>query len=393
MHDPLLKHASQLRPRTAVLMLAILLGVALAAPMAHTQTYSVLYNFTGIPDGQNPYAGLIKDSSGNLYGTTLVGGNAGGYGTVFEINRSGTESLLHSFDRTDGYLLFATVLRDKSGNLYGTSEQGGTGGEGVLFKLSKSGKLTVLHNFAGGTTDGCLPLGGVTMDAKGNLYGTTSLCGGGYGEVWKLSKKGKITVLHGFKDGSTDGAIPESGNFLMDKKGNLYGVTVEGGPANRGVVYELSPAGKFTLLYAFAGGANDGCFPSGTLAMDASGALYGTTQECGSSGDGIVWKVANGKETLLHNFSGASDGSSPYAGVILDAKGNLYGTASAGGGSGDGVVFELSPGGSFSVLHTFAGSDGASPYSSLLRDAKGDLYGTANAGGSDGYGVVWKITP
>ena len=391
MHDPRLKEHSPIRPRIA-LLLAVLLGIALATPMARAQTFSVLYNFTGIPDGEDPYAGLVKDSSGNLYGTTLVGGNAGGYGTVFKIDGSGTVSLLHSFDRTDGYLLFATVLRDKSDNLYGTSEQGGTDGEGVLFKLSKSGKLTVLHNFAGGTTDGCLPLGGVTMDAKGNLYGTTSLCGGGYGEVWKLNKKGKITVLHGFKSGSTDGAVPEGGNLLMDKKGNLYGVTVEGGPADRGVVYELSPTGKFTLLYAFAGGANDGCFPSGTLAMDASGALYGTTQECGSSGDGIVWKVSNGKDTVLHNFTG-SDGASPYAGVILDANGNLYGTASAGGGSGDGVVFELSPGGTLTALHTFEGSDGSLPYGSLLRDAQGNFYGTANSGGTDGDGVVWKITP
>jgi uncharacterized repeat protein (TIGR03803 family) len=393
MHDPLLKQNLQLRPGAPVFLLAVLLGIAFAVPIAHAQTYSVLYNFTGIPDGQNPYAGLIKDSSGNLYGTTLVGGTAGGYGTVFKIDSAGTESLLHSFDRTDGYLLFATVLRDKSGNLYGTSEQGGTSGEGVVFKLSKSGKLTVLHNFAGGASDGCLPLGGVTMDAKGNLYGTTSLCGGGYGEVWKLNKKGKLTVLHGFKSGSTDGAVPEVGNLLIDKKGNLYGVTVEGGPADSGVVYELSPTGKFTLLYAFAGGANDGCFPSGTLTMDARGALYGTTQECGSSGKGIVWKVSGGKEAVLYNFTGGSDGSNPYAGVILDGNSNLYGTASAGGASGDGVVFEVSPGGNLSVLHTFAGSDGASPYCSLLHDAQGNLYGTANAGGSDGDGVVWKITP
>jgi uncharacterized repeat protein (TIGR03803 family) len=180
----------------------------------------------------------------------------------------------------------------------------------------------------------------------------------------------------------------------MDKKGNLYGVTLEGGSANSGVLYELSKAGKVTVLYSFSGGTKDGCFPSGTVWMDKAGSFYGTTEQCGSAGDGIVWKVTKGKETVLHNFTGgSSDGSNPYAGVILDSQGNLYGTTSEGGAAGDGTVYELSEAGTFSLLHVFSGSDGDLPYGGLLRDAKGDLYGTADSGGSNGDGTVWKLTP
>ena len=393
MRTLLLMKMLRLRPRAAVFMLAIVFGMALVAPISQAQTFSVIYNFTGVPDGEDPYAGLIEDSSGNLYGTTIVGGNAGGYGTVFKIDGAGAETLLHSFAKTDGYVVYAGVLRDKSGNLYGTTQEGGSSDLGVVFKLSKSGKLTVLHNFAGGGTDGCLPYSGVAMDAAGNLYGTTALCGGGFGTVWELSKKGKFTILHGFKSGSADGGVPEFGDLLMDKKGNLYGVTVEGGPSNDGVVYKVSKAGKFSLLYSFTGGTSDGCYPTGTLARDASGTLYGTTEKCGSGSQGTVWKLKGGKDVVLHNFTGGVDGSSPYSGVVLDSKDNLYGTAGAGGSDTDGVVFELTAGGTFSELHTFTGPDGELPYGGLLRDAKGDLFGTAYSGGSDGDGVVWKITP
>ncbi len=392
MRKTLLKRALKLRlgAAHAALALAVALGMAVSAPFTQAQTFSVLYNFGGLPDAEGPYAGLIEDPAGNLYGTTTSGGT--GYGTVYEVGTSGTETVLHEFSGSDGELPFATVLRDKAGNLYGTTQLGGSSGLGTIFKLSK-GKLTVLHNFSGASGDGCFPYGGVIMDAKGSLYGTTSLCGGGYGMVWKLTKKRKFSMVHGFTGGSSDGAGPSLGNLLMDKKGNIYGVTLEGGAANSGTVYQLSASGKLTLLHSFAGGTKDGCFPYGTVSMDKAGSLYGTTDVCGSAGNGIVWKVSKGKEEVLHNFAGgSSDGSNPYAGVVLDSHGNLYGTTSVGGASGDGVVYELSAGGTLSLLHVFSGPDGNLPYGALLRDAKGDLYGTADAGGSTGNGTVWELT-
>jgi len=129
--------------------------------------------------------------------------------------------------------------------------------------------------------------------------------------------------------------------------------------------------------------------------MDKMGNLYGTTNECGASSAGIVWKVSqSGTETVLHNFAGGmSDGANPYAGVIMDAKGNLYGDTDEGGASGDGTVYELNKKGTLTVLHSFAGLDGAYPYDNLIRDAKGNFYGTASEGGNDSDGTVWKLSP
>jgi uncharacterized repeat protein (TIGR03803 family) len=162
-------------------------------------------------------------------------------------------------------------------------------------------------------------------------------------------------------------------------------------------VYRLSKAEQLTVLHSFAGGMNhtDGLYPYGTPAMDKNGNLYGTTEEGGSLELGIIWKVSkNGTETVLHNFAGgSSDGANPFAGVIVDAKGNLYGdTAEGGSGANLGTVYELNKKGTLTLLRGFTVPDGASPYGGLIRDAKGNLYGTALGGGSRGYGTVWKLT-
>jgi uncharacterized repeat protein (TIGR03803 family) len=256
----------------------------------------------------------------------------------------------------------------------------------------------VLYNFTGVSGDGCFPWGGLLRDKAGILYGTTENCGGsGLGTVFKVSKTGKETVLHSFAGGSSDGANPIYTGLLMDATGNLYGVTKEGGASNQGVVYVLSKTGTFTVLYSFTGGTTDGCYPFGTPAMDADGNVYGTTEQCGSSGFGIVWKVSqNGTKTLLHNFiGGRSDGASPIAGVILDAKVGIYGSTGNGGTSNFGTVYELDWKSNLTLLHSFAGgsSDGCNPIGDVSRDKKGNLYGTTNQCGSSGYGTVWKLTP
>jgi len=183
-------------------------------------------------------------------------------------------------------------------------------------------------------------------------------------------------------------------SLIMDKKGNLYGVTSEGGSAGEGVAYKLSKSGKLTVLHSFTGGTTDGCDPFGTPAMDKAGNLYGTASGCGSSGDGIVWKVSdNHSETVLHNFVGGSaDGALPYGGVTLDAKGNLYGDTTRGGNFNVGTVYQVT-GTNLVVLQSFSGSVGGFPYDNLILDSQGNLYGTAETGGSTGWGTVWKLTP
>jgi uncharacterized repeat protein (TIGR03803 family) len=335
----------RLRAASAALAFVVVLGLEVVTTQsAQAQTFTVLYNFNYSSSGGNSHAGLVRDASGNLYGTTYVGG-ANGAGTVFKVDTSDTLTVLHSFTGgTDGGYPYAGLVQDTKGNLYGGASLGGSSHQGVVFKVDTSDTLTVLYSFTGGTMDGCGP-GGLVRDSAGNLYGTTVACGAfGYGTVFKLSKSGKETVLHNFAGGTADGAVLLYTGLLMDTAGNLYGVTYQGGGTGCGghgcgTVFKLQPTGKETLLHRFIGGTTDGCYPFGTLVNDAGGNLYGTAEACGASSLGIVWKLSNkGTETVLHSFAG-EDGVYPSAGVIMDAKGNLYGDTSNGGPSSAGVVY------------------------------------------------------
>jgi len=293
------------------------------------------------------------------------------------------------------------LVQDPEGNLYGTTYRGGIGcieelGCGVVFEVSKTATFTVRHSFFGGTTDGCHPYGGLIRDKAGHLYGTTYGCGAsGYGVVFELDPTNTETVLHHFAGYPSDGAYPTLTGLLKDTAGNLYGVTRSGGTYDDGTAYKLSKTGTLTVLYNFAGGTMDGCYPYGTPAMDKNGNLYSTTWECGPSGYGIVWKLSKKHtETVLHSFAGyPSDGESPYAGVIMDAKGNLFGDTAAGGPSNTGTVYQLSKGGTLTLLHNFAEPEGMNPTGGLIWDTKGNLYGTALHGGDRDSGTVWKLTP
>ncbi len=407
MKNPLQYWVSRMRLRGAGVALAfvVVLGLRVAvAQSAPTRTFKVLYTFQGSSDGGEPYAGLVRDSAGNLYGTAISSG-AFGWGVVFKVNPSGTETVLHSFGdgSKDGRTPYGGLVRDKAGNLYGTTYEGGgigcVDGCGTVFKVDTTGTETVLHSFAGGTTDGCFPYAGLLLKA-GYLYGTTQACGASsYGTVFRLSTSGKETILHNFAGGTADGANPLYGSLLMDTKGALYGVAQYGGTSNQGVVYKLNPSRVLRVLYSFAGGTTDGCNPDGTPAMDTLGNLYGTAVACGSSNMGIVWKLNQSrKEKVLHNFAGgAKDGADPIAGVTLDANGNLYGDTQYGGGTGCfgtgcGTVYKVSATGKLTLLHIFVGSEGALPFGSVIRDTNGDLYGTAFLGGTPDWGTVWRIT-
>lgn len=336
-----------------------------------------------------------------------------GFGVVFKLNTTGTETVLHSFTGgADGQYPYSQLVRDTQGNLYGTAAGGGGNGCGgfgcgVVFKVNAQGQETVLYSFIGGTTDGCYPHGSLFMDAQGNLYGTTDECGTyNFGTVFKMNAQGAETVLHSFAGAPSDGNDPIYASVVMDTEGNLYGETYHGGASDQGVVYKLSQNGTLTLLHSFAGGTTDGCLPVGTPAMDTEGNLYGTTEHCGASSYGIVWQLSkNGTETVLHSFAGgSSDGQYPYADVIVDAKGNLYGTTLAGGASDLGTVYELKTvhanalktvigRSTITLLHSFAGPEGAYPAADLIWDAEGDLFGTTSAGGAVGAGTVWQLTP
>lgn len=331
---------------------------------------------------------MIRDSAGSLYGTTRYGGPADA-GTVYEVDATGHETVLHAFTAgTDGYQPIAGVIRDAAGNLYGTT-QGGTSGFGAVYKLDATGRLTVLYSFTRGT-DGGNPIAGVILDSAGNLYGTTSGGGtAGGGVVYKLDAAGHETVLYSFA-GFPDGSLPNS-SLIRDSAGNFYGTTLFGGAADFGAVYKLDTAGHETVLYSFTNG-QDGSYPEGGVIRDQAGNLYGTAQNGGTANQGVVYKLdTTGHQTVLYSFTGGADGSQPYAGVIRDMAGNLYGTTLYGGAA-EGVVFKLDTAGHETVLYNFMGATGGAwPYSGLILDSAGNLYGTTSSGGARNGGVVFKL--
>lgn len=415
---------------TAKAVCAVFVTLALASAVvpaqSTTQKFTVLHTFHGAPtDGEAPFGVLVRDSAGNFYGTTTEGGTGKckpgpGCGTAFKLDKNGKLVWLHSFTGRNGRYPFAGVLRDRTGNLYGTTLAGGThcphgygfAGCGTVFKLDKAGNEDLLYSFAG-TPDGVNPEALLVGDAAGNLYGTT-LYGGtssGYGTVFKVDAEGKETILYRFA-GPPDGAFPYA-SVIRDAAGNLYGVADDGGEFCCGTVYMIDTTGEETILYSFSGGP-DGSGPSSVLIADSEGNLYGTTVgggngECGGSGCGVVFELSpqsdgSWTETTLYTFcslSNCADGEEPIAGpLVRDAAGNLYGTTYFGGTDDDGVVFELSPTGKEMVLHNFTGGkDGAFPWAGLTKDSAGNLYGVAEEGGDTncyaphGCGVVFKLAP
>ena len=383
------------------------LVVLLLAALAQAQTFTVLHNFTGSPDGGYP-SGVIQHPVGKLYGTTTYGGGQNcfpfGCGVIFEVSTAGRETVLHSFSGSpDGSWPWGPVIWDDTGNFYGTAGEGGAYscagvGCGIVFRVDTTGKETILYNFTGGS-DGCYPAQGLIRDRSGIFYGTTFGCGSSdAGTIFKIDPAGKFTLLHSFA--GSDGAGPWGGHMILDHWGNLYGITQYGGTDKCGTLYRLSENRTFTVLHTFAGGTSDGCAPWGSVVRDKAGNLYGTASEGGFTGNGTIWKVSKtGEETILHNFAGgSSDGCRPVAGVVRDSQGNLYGVAMGCGAYGYGALYELKTEGGLTLLHSFDDRDGDQPASEVWRTAKGELFGTSELGGDrncsgDACGTVWSYVP
>ena len=257
-------------------------------------------------DGNLPYGGVILDKQGNLYGTTYYGG-ANKMGTVFKLTPGGTETVLHSFGSgNDGSYPEVGLIMDAQGNLYGVASKGGDlnfcqgAGCGAVFEVSPSGTETVLYSFCSSAAavcaDGQYPRGQLLRDKQGNLYGTTYNGGkDGVGTVFRLSPGGTETIIHSFVNATTDGQYP-NGGVVMDSQRNLYGVTNQGGTYSQyGAVYEINDKGKETLLHSFDDNGVDGTYPQGNLLMDSSGNLYGTTSTGGTGSNsefnGVLYKI------------------------------------------------------------------------------------------------------
>jgi uncharacterized repeat protein (TIGR03803 family) len=340
-------------------------------------TLTVVYSFcvqSYCADGAEPYGGLVQGSDGNFYGTTFYGG-AYYDGEVFKVTTEGKLTVLHSFKRTDGSNPTAGVIQARDGNFYGTTWDYPTGGYGTVFKSTPNGKFTTLHNFDG--NDGAEPYGGLVQATNGILYGTTFGGGTGAGTIFKITRGGKLTTLHIF-NGSNDGAWPSAG-LAQGSDGNFYGTTSFGGARHGGTVFKITPRGKLTTLHRFAGYPFEGAAPYDGLVQASDGNFYGTTvvggakDGCNGNPCGTIFKITpGGKLTTLYNFcskSGCSDGYAPYGGLVQGTDGALYGTTDRGGTSGDcnngfgtgcGTVFSLDVGlGPFVETRPTSGKVGA----------------------------------
>ena len=440
-------------PRTLVALAVMLLPLAAVSPAA---TETVLHTFVDTSSNENggPVSGLAADASGNLYGTTY--GTAAcsvGCGQVFKMTRNSsgfTFTTIYSFLGSiagDGSNPNGAPILDSQGNIYGTTVFGGNG-SGVVYKLSAEPngtyRETVLHVFgASGGNDGTQPYSTLVFDKAGNLYGTTNQGGGGAGGTFCLNGCGTVyklapnangswteSVIHSFPGtkGNTDGQNPHGG-LVFDAAGNLWGTTQTGGnmraclafgdPTGCGTVFELTPQsnGQWveSTLFAFRGEAT-GFNPWDGLVIDQAGRLYGMTTN-GGGGNGAVFQLTPGTggrvtETIIHPFAVCGqtcpDGGNPFNGLTIDGAGNLYGTVDLGGNGGGppghGIVFKLTPNtdGTWTedILYAFTGgADGGDPMDDrVVVDATGTVFGTTFNGGqtgicTQGCGVVFQVIP
>jgi uncharacterized repeat protein (TIGR03803 family) len=355
-----------------------------------------LYSFSGGSDGAGPFGGVVADSSGNLFGTSVSGGN-GNRGAVWALP-SGASSLFnyHVFGGNgDGANPYSALALDEDGNIFGTTFSGGAFNKGTVFEiLAGTTDMVILHSFSGTGSDGANPYGGITIDASGNLIGTTTAGGShGDGTLFKLSGSAFSTfsTLHSF-DADVDGSTPYG---AVTVRGNtIYGTTFEGGASDDGTVYKMS-GNTFTTLHVFGG--EDGSGPTGKLVFDGGGNLFGTTSAGGDFDKGTVFGIeaSSSDLTMLYSFTGGDDGSRPFAGMVFDTDGNLFGTTYDGGAFGFGTVFEIPFEGVVpQTLHAFTGGvDGGNPYAGVIVSPNGNLFGSATNSGGRGRGTLFSLAP
>jgi uncharacterized repeat protein (TIGR03803 family) len=393
-----------------------------AGGLLEAQTYQQLAVFNGT-NGSHPEDSVIQGLDGNLYGTTKSGGVGdcpGNCGTVFKMTPQGDLTTLYEFCKKggaciDGDYPVAALLLGKDGNFYGTTSSGGKipkGDSGVpsgtIFKLTPEGALHTIYSFCKTwpCPDGAVPESSLIQGTDGDFYGTTYGGGvnGNYGTIFKVTAGGKLTTLYSFcVDNSTctDGELPSAG-LVQASDGNFYGVTERGGICldnpcdpflDGGVVFRITPAGAYTVLYSFCSLANcaDGQNPATPLVQGTDGNLYGTTTYGGGETSGTIFKISTGG--AFTQLAGA--GFFYVNGIMQATDGNFYSTEENGGNDNSGAVFQMTPAGAVTLEYSFCncGDDGEGPEAGVFQATNGFFYGTTFGGaGTSGDGTVYSLS-
>jgi uncharacterized repeat protein (TIGR03803 family) len=302
-----------------------------------------------------------------------------------------TYSVLFNFGTSNGDPYYppapGTIAQGRDGNLYTTTEFGGVEGVGAAFRVTTTGKLSLLHSF-NETHGGENPSSGLTLGTDGSLYGTTQSGGPSQGVIFKLTPSGKYAILYRFSGYPPDGGLPEAAP-IEGTDGNFYGTAYQGGEQTFGSVYKLTRSGKFSTLYSFD--STTGVDLNTPLVQGRDGNLYGTTSQGGTRGYGTVFKITpTGKLTVLYNFD-FTHGNQSTAPLIQASDGIFYGTTTGGGTTNFGVIFSITSKGVLNVLHNFSGSDGIMPRGGLVQASDGKLYGTSAEGGTQGCGTIFVM--
>jgi len=385
----------------------VVCGVMATATIALAQAELTTLVALQFKSGINPYSTVLtQGADGNFYGTIPTGGL--GAGTIFRITPSGKFTLLHAFssDADGGYPL-GSLVQATNGLLYGTTNGGGANQRGTVFEMTLKGALTTLHSFNG--IDGSNPMGGLVQAANGDFYGTTG-GGGAYGSgtVFKMTAAGSLTTLYSFCSASAcaDGQDPVAA-LVQGTNANFYGVAALGGINSQGTVFEITPEGKLTTLYAFCSLTNcaDGSEPQSSLVQAIDGNFYGTTYRggagefCSTTSCGTVFKITPaGTFSTLYSFCSlpaCADGRIPFSSLIQATDGDFYGTTFGDGAYGGGTVFALTPAGTLTTVYNFCSvtdcADGSAPYAGLLQATNGNFYGTTYLGGAHDYGTIFSL--
>jgi uncharacterized repeat protein (TIGR03803 family) len=337
-------------------------------------------NFGGT-NGWLPSGVLVADAAGNVYGTTMMGGTYG-YGTVYKVTPDDMMTVLYSFGATltDGLIPMDGLTIDASGNLFGTTRFGGQNGRGTIFKIAANGTKSEVFSFPVSVLS--YPSGGVLFDGAGNIYGTTFYSDG---SIYQLTPSLSLNTLYTFTN--IDGYQP-MGQLTMDKQGIIYGATRLGGSASLGVLYSISSTGSYHILHSFSDGSvpHDGAGPQGGVVFDGVDTIYGTTCCSGDNAVGTIykWSISGKTYAKIYAFDYNINGAFPLSSLTVDSAQNLWGTVYNGGDYSNGSIFKISAGGQLLYERFFTSSSYRSLTNVVLYNNR--VITTTAAGGMHGYG-------